>query len=176
MGDRARRASHVTHYRVKTGDGIDEQSESHTIKLSPFFGPCYSGFNDDDNVRPYRSVQWAHPSTMFSLLGLQKSKPKNKKQGFYTVYRTLFEKISVEEEQAEADQVRPKTPSFGTSKSNYSSVQRFYSFWSDFSTRKSFACNDSSISVTSSNRSVPVSASSKRPVRGASALVNAPRS
>lgn len=57
--------------------------------------------------------------------------------GFYTVYRKVFEELMREElPYEEEDDVTP--PGFGNSTSDYNDVHAFYSYWSSFCTKKTF--------------------------------------
>eukprot|EP00158_Paraphelidium_tribonemae_P005275 Partr_v1_DN27260_c0_g1_i2_m38741 putative DnaJ (Hsp40) homolog, subfamily C, member 21 len=67
--------------------------------------------------------------------------------GFYTVYRNLFMDLSTQETQYQDSslELRDAFPSttFGSSQASASTVKEFYSFWTSFSTRMSFAwCDD----------------------------------
>jgi len=74
------------------------------IDLMPYFSPfAFDGFDDDEE------------------------------NGFYTVYRLVFERIT----EIEGFSNR-KVPSFGTSKSGGSAVSEFYGFWEHFMSRRSF--------------------------------------
>ncbi|XP_076844990.1 dnaJ homolog subfamily C member 21 isoform X2 [Brachyhypopomus gauderio] len=77
-------------------------------------------------------------------------------QGFYTVYRRLFESIAVEElEQSnEGDEDSDEDfPSFGDSQSDYDTVVHvFYGCWQSFCTRKNFAWREEYDTRQASNR------------------------
>lgn len=89
--------------------------------------------------------------------------------GFYTVYREVFQKISQEETQAyelaarlasgknrqRKDVETPDFPSFGASDSDYESVVRpFYSFWSSFCTYLTFDSLDKYNTTEAENRRI----------------------
>ena len=74
--------------------------------------------------------------------------------GFYTVYRHVFEKLAAEEadfgEEGDSDE---EIPGFGDSNSPYEDVvHKFYGYWQSFSTKRSFAWLDPWDIRTSSNR------------------------
>lgn len=58
--------------------------------------------------------------------------------GFYTIYREVFNKLSAEESDylAENDTAPPE---FGKSDSSYEIVSKFYGYWSSFCTKKSYS-------------------------------------
>lgn len=61
-------------------------------------------------------------------------------EGFYNVYRKVFEKISTEDiEYMENPEDFDKIPKFGDSKSPFEEVTVFYGYWESYSTKKSFA-------------------------------------
>ena len=65
-------------------------------------------------------------------------------QGFYTVYRNVFEKLAAEDadfsKEGDSD---VEVPSFGDSKSSYEDVvHNFYAYWQSYSTKRSFAWLD----------------------------------
>ncbi|KAI6242980.1 DnaJ-like protein subfamily C member 21 [Aphelenchoides fujianensis] len=66
------------------------------------------------------------------------------KDGFFSVYRELFDKLAAEEiPYFDEDEERPEIPSFGNSTSDYEQVVReFYDHWTTFSTLRSFAWLD----------------------------------
>ncbi|ALC42364.1 CG2790 [Drosophila busckii] len=63
----------------------------------------------------------------------------NDTQGFYTVYRDVFNKIAAEDmEFADSDEERG-APQFGNAESNYEEVVApFYAYWQAYSTRKTY--------------------------------------
>lgn len=92
-------------------------------------------------------------------------------EGFYTVYRNVFEKLKSEEEDAfnykqendsdddddeDKEVVREfvKPPGFGDSKTSIDAVLEFYNFWSNFSTYKSFSWADTYDAREAPNRYV----------------------
>lgn len=61
-------------------------------------------------------------------------------EGFYTVYRTVFEKISAEDiEYMDNPEDFEKIPKFGDSKMCHEDVINFYGHWESFSTKKSYS-------------------------------------
>lgn len=64
--------------------------------------------------------------------------------GFYTVYRTVFEKLAAEDaefsKEGDSDE---EVPDFGNSTSSYEDVvHNFYGYWQSYSTKRSFAWLD----------------------------------
>lgn len=63
--------------------------------------------------------------------------------GFYTVYRNVFQKIAEEDiEFMEDKEEFIEIPSFGDSESDFQKVSEFYAFWISYSTKKSFVWLD----------------------------------
>ncbi|KAI4483401.1 hypothetical protein M0802_013428 [Mischocyttarus mexicanus] len=65
-------------------------------------------------------------------------------KGFYTIYRTVFEKLVVEDSEflMEGDSDE-EIPNFGDSQSSYEDVVHpFYAYWQSYSTKRSFAWLD----------------------------------
>ncbi|XP_012276356.1 dnaJ homolog subfamily C member 21 [Orussus abietinus] len=65
-------------------------------------------------------------------------------KGFYTVYRTVFEKLAAEDadfhKEGDSDE---EVPGFGNSTSSYEDVvHNFYAYWQSYSTKRSFAWLD----------------------------------
>ncbi|XP_051532796.1 dnaJ homolog subfamily C member 21 [Myxocyprinus asiaticus] len=76
-------------------------------------------------------------------------------QGFYTVYRNLFENIAEEEmEHCKNEEDEDEAfPSFGDSQSDYDTVVHlFYGYWQSFCTRKNFAWKEEYDTRQASNR------------------------
>uniref|UniRef100_A0A4W5PVT7 DnaJ homolog subfamily C member 21 n=1 Tax=Hucho hucho TaxID=62062 RepID=A0A4W5PVT7_9TELE len=75
-------------------------------------------------------------------------------EGFYTVYRNLFESITTEEMEhsKEEDEEEDEFPSFGDSQSDYDTVHLFYAYWQSFCTRKKFAWKEDYDTRQGSNR------------------------
>ncbi|XP_013994345.2 dnaJ homolog subfamily C member 21 [Salmo salar] len=75
-------------------------------------------------------------------------------EGFYTVYRNLFESITTEEmdHSKEEDEEEDEFPSFGDSQSDYDTVHLFYAYWQSFCTRKKFAWKEDYDTRQASNR------------------------
>ena len=64
-------------------------------------------------------------------------------QGFYTVYREVFDKLATEEFPYLDDDADRDFPTFGRSDSDYEMVVApFYDFWTNFSTSRTFAWLD----------------------------------
>ncbi|KAK2587205.1 hypothetical protein KPH14_002948 [Odynerus spinipes] len=65
-------------------------------------------------------------------------------KGFYTVYRTAFEKLAAEDaEFAKEGDSYEEAPSFGDSQSSYEDVVHpFYAYWQSYSTKKSYTWLD----------------------------------
>lgn len=77
--------------------------------------------------------------------------------GFYTVYREVFEKIAEEdrsykESTTKSEEENP--PCFGTSTSPYSEVHQFYAYWQSYCTSKSFVWLDKYNILDAPNRRV----------------------
>lgn len=64
--------------------------------------------------------------------------------GFYTVYRTVFEKLATEDaEFSKEGDSDDEVPGFGDSNSSYEDVvHKFYGYWQSYSTKRSFAWLD----------------------------------
>lgn len=62
-------------------------------------------------------------------------------KGFYTVYRSVFEKLAAEDaEFAKVGDSDKEVPGFGNSQSSYDEVvHNFYAYWQSYSTKRSFA-------------------------------------
>ncbi|XP_041741315.2 dnaJ homolog subfamily C member 21 isoform X2 [Coregonus clupeaformis] len=75
-------------------------------------------------------------------------------EGFYTVYRNLFESITTEEMEhsKEEEEEEEEFPSFGDSQSDYDTVHLFYAYWQSFCTRKKFAWKEDYDTRQASNR------------------------
>ncbi|XP_036443754.1 dnaJ homolog subfamily C member 21 isoform X3 [Colossoma macropomum] len=76
-------------------------------------------------------------------------------QGFYTVYRNLFESIAKEEleHSKDEDEECEDFPTFGDSQSDYDTVVHlFYGCWQSFCTRKNFAWKEEYDTRQASNR------------------------
>ncbi|XP_030624724.1 dnaJ homolog subfamily C member 21 [Chanos chanos] len=76
-------------------------------------------------------------------------------EGFYTVYRNLFEAIAKEEmEHSKGEnEDEDEFPSFGDSQSDYDTVVHlFYAYWQSFCTRKNFAWKEEYDTRQASNR------------------------
>ncbi|KAF5305050.1 hypothetical protein FQA39_LY09312 [Lamprigera yunnana] len=75
--------------------------------------------------------------------------------GFYAVYRSVFDKIAAEDLQHTKENNYVKVPSFGYFTSNYDKVVGpFYSFWMSFYTKKSYSWLDPYNSKDALNRHV----------------------
>jgi len=76
--------------------------------------------------------------------------------GFYTVYRNVFEKL-VEEDKPYRDNDRNNDeigPNFGDSNTDYSGVHRFYSYWQSYCTPKTYAFLDKYNILDAPNRRI----------------------
>ncbi|KAH7727076.1 DnaJ domain containing protein [Aphelenchoides avenae] len=112
LSDPQERAFYDKHRENIIHGGGTEETKDEGINLYPYFQTCYKGLGDD-------------------------------KEGFYTVYRELFDKLAAEEYPYIEEDEDKDFPSFGKSDSDYDRlVGPFYNFWSDFSTRRSFAWLD----------------------------------
>lgn len=65
-------------------------------------------------------------------------------EGFYTVYRKVFDTLAAEEEKFDEDHKTKAAdiPSFGKKNSDAKEVNAFYNFWLRFSSQKSFSWKD----------------------------------
>eukprot|EP00871_Galdieria_phlegrea_P000047 jgi/Galph1/1042/GphlegSOOS_G5749.1 len=76
-------------------------------------------------------------------------------KGFYTKFREVFETLDREEricgEDVESDRL---APSFGRSDSSWDQVAKFYTYWENFQTKKSFAFLDNWNPTEAPNREV----------------------
>lgn len=61
------------------------------------------------------------------------------KDSFFTVYRIVFETIATEDSEYIEEDEFLSIPAFGTSKSNFEDVTRFYAYWESYSTKKSYS-------------------------------------
>eukprot|EP01118_Nematostelium_gracile_P000083 TRINITY_DN10072_c0_g1_i1.p1 TRINITY_DN10072_c0_g1~~TRINITY_DN10072_c0_g1_i1.p1 ORF type:complete len:507 (+),score=169.07 TRINITY_DN10072_c0_g1_i1:53-1573(+) len=111
--------------RGRDGTAEDGGEEQAGMNLWPYFSTsCFSGFGDDE-------------------------------EGFYSVYRDVFEQLDAEEEEVEdEDEYHDQAPSFGNSKTPYSEVKKFYTFWSDFVSKRSFSYCDVYKTTEAPNRKV----------------------
>lgn len=60
-------------------------------------------------------------------------------EGFYTVYRIVFEKIAAEDSEYMEEEEFLKIPMFGNSKSSFDDIVTFYGYWESYSTKKSYS-------------------------------------
>ena len=84
-------------------------------------------------------------------------------QGFYTVYREVFEGLSKHENEA-AERAGKKGPSpagFGRSDSPWSEVSAFYRYWLQFVSDREFGWADVHNLASAPNRKVIISPSSR---------------
>lgn len=64
----------------------------------------------------------------------------NDDEGFYTVYRTVFEKLSSEDiEYMDEPDDFEMIPKFGIASSSFEDVVNFYGYWESYSTKKSYS-------------------------------------
>lgn len=61
----------------------------------------------------------------------------NDDEGFYAVYRKVFDEI-IKEEYLYEDEDDPSPPTFGFCDSDYEGVHAFYAYWTSFCTKKTF--------------------------------------
>ncbi|XP_041091999.1 dnaJ homolog subfamily C member 21-like [Polyodon spathula] len=74
-------------------------------------------------------------------------------EGFYFVYRNLFETIVKEEQENSKEEEEEEFPTFGDSQSDYDTVVHlFYAYWQSFCTRKNFAWKEEYDTRQASNR------------------------
>nr|XP_060490039.1 dnaJ homolog subfamily C member 21 [Panthera onca] len=74
-------------------------------------------------------------------------------QGFYTVYRNVFEMIAKEERESVLEEDMEDFPTFGDSQSDYDTVVHpFYAYWQSFCTQKNFAWKEEYDTRQASNR------------------------
>lgn len=67
----------------------------------------------------------------------------NDEDGFYTVYRTVFEQIAKEDlEFMDETEELSEIPEFGKSETDYEEVKAFYDYWMSYSTKKSYSWLD----------------------------------
>lgn len=59
--------------------------------------------------------------------------------GFYTVYRNVFNSLAAEDIEYLEENEYENIPGFGTSKSSFDDVTKFYSVWESYSTKNSYA-------------------------------------
>ncbi|XP_066143843.1 dnaJ homolog subfamily C member 21 [Euwallacea fornicatus] len=61
-------------------------------------------------------------------------------QGFYSVYRSVFEQIVQEDQKFMKDEEKlSEVPSFGQSNTDYEAVKAFYNHWMSYSTKKTYS-------------------------------------
>ncbi|KOC67576.1 DnaJ like protein subfamily C member 21 [Habropoda laboriosa] len=77
-------------------------------------------------------------------------------KGFYTIYRNVFEKLTVEDtEFAKEGDSDEEVPGFGNSQSSYEEVvHNFYAYWQSYSTKRSFAWLDPYDTRNTTNRRI----------------------
>lgn len=64
-------------------------------------------------------------------------------KGFYTVYRTVFEKLTAEDAEFADEDSDIEVPSFGDSQSSYEDVVHpFYTYWQSYNTKRTFTWLD----------------------------------
>jgi DnaJ family protein A protein 5 len=62
--------------------------------------------------------------------------------GFYAVYRRVFEKLAAEDAPWVKDESDEEIPGFGDSKISYEALRRFYAYWRSYATKRSYAWLD----------------------------------
>lgn len=111
LGDHHERAWYDKHRESIIRGAAGNTYKDESIDLFQYFtSSCYSGFGDDD-------------------------------KGFYSVYKEVFNKIAAEDSDFDSDLDSDfEIPSFGKSDSSFDEVVNlFYSYWQDYSTKKSYA-------------------------------------
>lgn len=112
LSDPQERAWYDNH-REQLLRGAGSSYNDDSLDVYPYFSPsCYKGFGDDP-------------------------------QGFYEVYAEVFSKLTTEEiDFLDDPEDVIKIPKFGNSTTEYEQVHEFYSFWTAFSTNKSYVWLD----------------------------------
>lgn len=111
LGDPHERAWYDKHRESIIRGAAGNNYKDESIDLFQYFtSSCFSGFGDDD-------------------------------KGFYSIYREVFNKIASEDADFDSDlDSDVEIPSFGRSDSSFDEVVNpFYSYWQDYSTKKSYA-------------------------------------
>ncbi|XP_043262568.1 dnaJ homolog subfamily C member 21-like isoform X1 [Colletes gigas] len=125
LSDPHERAWYDNHYEAILKGGIGEDYKDDSIDLFQYFS-----------------------TTCFKGYG-------DNEKGFYTVYRTVFEKLTAEDAEFAKDGNSDEIPGFGDSQSSYTNVvHNFYAYWQSYSTKRSFAWLDSYDVRNASNRKV----------------------
>ncbi|XP_076633005.1 dnaJ homolog subfamily C member 21 [Colletes latitarsis] len=113
LSDPHERAWYDNHYEAILKGGIGEDYKDDSIDLFQYFS-----------------------TTCFKGYG-------DNEKGFYTVYRTVFEKLTAEDAEFVRDGNSDEVPGFGDSQSSYTDiVHNFYAYWQSYSTKRSFAWLD----------------------------------
>ena len=93
-----------------------------------------SGADSNEDVKTDISNLWSYFShTCYSG-------PDEGPSGFYTIYRSVFNRL--DEEESNENRNRTPYPTFGDSSTNPKDVLRFYTFWLNFVTGLSFSWED----------------------------------
>lgn len=114
LSDTHERAWYDAHRDAILKGGLGGDYKDDSLDVFPYFTTsCFKGFGDDDG-------------------------------GFYSVYREVFNKIAAEDsEYMEDGDSDFEIPGFGKSTSDFKeTVQPFYAYWQDYSTKKSFSWLD----------------------------------
>lgn len=114
LSDSHERAWYDNHRDAILKGGLGGDYKDDSLDVFPYFSTtCYKGYGDDDD-------------------------------GFYSVYREVFNKIAAEDaEFMEDGDSEFEVPEFGSTTSDFKDiVQPFYSYWQDYTTKKSFSWLD----------------------------------
>lgn len=112
LSDRQERAWYDNH-REQILRGANSEFKDDSLNVYQYFTTsCFKGYMDDE-------------------------------KGFYTVYRKVFEEISKEDMEFMEHEEYLEIPTFGNSQSDYEEiVGPFYSYWSSYTTKKSYVWLD----------------------------------
>ncbi|KAJ8950728.1 hypothetical protein NQ314_007790 [Rhamnusium bicolor] len=108
LSDRHERNWYDSH-REQILYGANSEFQDNSLDVFQYFtSTCFKGYSDDEN-------------------------------DFYAIYRNVFENIA-KEDMKFMDEKKEfcAVPSFGTSKSDYEKVSEFYSYWLNYTTKKSY--------------------------------------
>eukprot|EP00960_Hanusia_phi_P055011 762838-Hanusia_phi.AAC.2 len=115
LSDANERAWYDSHREqiLRGGDGTEEEGDCGIDLFQYFSSSCYKGYGDEE-------------------------------EGFFSVYRRVFDEIDkLEEGEEEEDEYHDAPPSFGESKTPWlQGPAKFYSYFENFSTKRSFAWCD----------------------------------
>lgn len=92
--------------------GSNSDFQDNSLDVFQYFCSCFKGYGDDED-------------------------------GFYAIYRNVFEKVAKEDMDFMEDKEEfCQIPSFGNSQTDYENVAKFYAFWSNYATKKSYVWLD----------------------------------